>query len=474
MDDALPRRRILRALAATGTVALAGCSGGEQATGTTTAPATDTVTPTATATATDTATTTQQQTTEPLSPEELTTRATDLTIKLGDGDFDSVADVFVGEAAEQVSADLLRQAWTTQTTGKGEFTSVASAEYSEQNGVHVVVVRATFQSGILLVNWGFDDAGGAVGLRFTQPQAEWSPPDYVDESAFTESERTLSSPACDLGATLSMPTGSGQVPGVVLVHGSGPNDRDETIGPNKVFKDLAWGLASQGVAVLRYDKRTFACDVSATDEVTIDDVTVEDAVTAIERLAGEDRVAEVVVVGHSLGALAAPRIASQAEVSGVVMLAAPHTPLWRLIPQQVRYLSELDGTVSDPEQEQIDSYEMAADRIAEGEFAASETLMGFSGAFWQSLKDYDHVATADAVSVPMLLAQGGRDYQVPPSELDSWAGALTRETVSFKSFAALNHLLMPGDGPANPGEYLVQSHVGADLVDEVAEFVREG
>ncbi|MCT9095748.1 alpha/beta fold hydrolase [Haloarchaeobius sp. HME9146] len=469
MDDALPRRRILRALAATGTVALAGCSGGGAETETTTRPGTDTTLPTGTPTATDTGTT-RQPTTEALSPEELTTRARELTLDLGNGAYDSLTDEFVGQAAEQVSADVLRQAWTTQTSGKGEFTGIASADYAEQNGVQLVVVRATFQSGVLLVNWAFDDAGGVVGLRLNQPSSAWGAPEYADQSSFTESELTLPSPACDLGATLSMPTGSGQVPGVVLVHGSGPNDRDETVGPNKVFKDLAWGLASQGIAVLRYDKRTFACEVVRTD-ATIDAVTVDDAVTAIDRLAAEDRIADVTVVGHSLGGLAAPRIATRADVARVVMLAAPHTPLWRLIPEQVRYLAELDETVSDAERAQIEQFDQAADRIAAGEFSDDDSLMGFPGTFWRSLTQYDHVAAAQALSVPTLLAQGERDYQVPPSELDAWAGALTRETVSFRSFAALNHLLMPGEGPANPSEYFTQNHVGVDLVAEVAEFV---
>ena len=82
-------------------------------------------------------------------------------------------------------------------------------------------------------------------------------PDYVDPEIHRDrghrGQRRVGA-----AGTLSMPAGDGPFPAVVLVHGSGPNDRDETIGPNKPFKDLAWGLASQGIAVLRYDKRTKA------------------------------------------------------------------------------------------------------------------------------------------------------------------------------------------------------------------------
>src|SRR6185369_4322477 len=87
--------------------------------------------------------------------------------------------------------------------------------------------------------------------------AAYQPPAYVVPSMFREQELTVGAGTeWALPATLTLPTGTGPFPAVVLVHGSGPNDRDETIGPNKPFQDLAQGLASQGIAVLRYEKRT--------------------------------------------------------------------------------------------------------------------------------------------------------------------------------------------------------------------------
>ena len=66
---------------------------------------------------------------------------------------------------------------------------------------------------------------------------------------------TVGSAGSSLPGTLVLPRGPGPFPALVLVAGSGPQDRDETIGPNKTFRDLAWGLASRGIAVLRYEKR---------------------------------------------------------------------------------------------------------------------------------------------------------------------------------------------------------------------------
>lgn len=86
-----------------------------------------------------------------------------------------------------------------------------------------------------------------------------------------------------MGGTLLPPTDGESVPGAVIVHGSGPTDRDGTHGPNKPYKQLAWGLASRGVPVLRCDKRTFACAADPT-AVTIDAVVTDDALAVARRV----------------------------------------------------------------------------------------------------------------------------------------------------------------------------------------------
>ena len=86
--------------------------------------------------------------------------------------------------------------------------------------------------------------------------------------------------------TLSRPVGAGPFPAVVLVHGSGPNDRDSSFGPNKLFRDLAEGLASRGIAVLRYDKRTrtHAGRVAPLLDFTVKEEVVDDAVAAVKKM----------------------------------------------------------------------------------------------------------------------------------------------------------------------------------------------
>ena len=90
-----------------------------------------------------------------------------------------------------------------------------------------------------------------------ESMSEWTQPPYADPGSFDEHEITVGVGDRAVPGTVTIPPGGSSV-GVVLLSGSGPFDRDETSGPNKPLKDLAWGLAGAGVAVLRFDKYTFA------------------------------------------------------------------------------------------------------------------------------------------------------------------------------------------------------------------------
>ena len=170
--------------------------------------------------------------------------------------------------------------------------------------------------------------GKIVGLLIQPAQATQVPAPAVAEDAnFSEREVMVGEGERALPGTLDMPKGDGPFPAVVLVHGSGAHDRDETIGPNKPFLDIARGLAAQGVAVLRYEKRSHVRPQDfASGNFGVDDETTNDAVLAVETLrqtAGIDP-KRVFVLGHSQGGMMAPRIAMKdGNTAGLVLLAAP-------------------------------------------------------------------------------------------------------------------------------------------------------
>jgi len=137
-----------------------------------------------------------------------------------------------------------------------EFNQFTSIDYQgEEQGFDVVGAQAAFADGRAEFSVQFDEQ---IIEGFVFNVDAWSPPAYVDESAFTEQELTLAASGdCELGTTVTIPIPmslSRRRP----VHGSGDQGRDQQVGPNRTFKEIAWGLATRGVAVLRYDQRPVA------------------------------------------------------------------------------------------------------------------------------------------------------------------------------------------------------------------------
>ncbi len=195
------------------------------------------------------------------------------------------------------------------------------------------------------------DSGFLTGLQLlpasaAAPVAPWKPPDYADPDSFYEQEVSLDGGRLAVPGTLSLPRRPGPWPAIVLMAGSGPMDRDETIGRNKPLKDLAWGLASRGVAVLRFDKVTYVHpdEIRQLPGFTALNEYGPDTGAAVDMLQEHPSVLaeRVFLVGHSLGGTMAPRVATtRPSVAGIVILAGGAEPLHWAAVRQDRYLASL-------------------------------------------------------------------------------------------------------------------------------------
>lgn len=415
-------------------------------------------------------------------PATLERRAREIIELQAAGSFEAAHDRLVGAAAEQSSAADIQQGWEQIVAGSGEFDSILSAEYQAvENGFVVVSVETAFTRVRNIWTVSLTDEGVASAQVTGQKQFAWDPPSYADEAAFEEWTVTLEAPgSCELGGTLTVPGSEGSVPGVVVGHGSGPVDRDGTFGPNRPYKELAWGLASRGVAVLRYDKRTHACDVDRSD-VTIDDVVTDDALTALERLRAEDRVAgdSVFFVGHSLSGGLAPRIATRdGALAGVVMLAPGLArPLVDSILDQQRHLLDVQGVTGEEREQAIAELEARTEQVRSLDIGDDEVVFGLGGReYFETLAGYDALETAAELEIPLLLGQGGRDYQITvEDDLPLWQEALSgQSTAQFEVYDDLNHLFQRSKGPRTNTEYYQPEAVLAQrVVEDIAAFVEE-
>lgn len=233
------------------------------------------------------------------------------------------------------------------------------------------------------------------------------------------------------------------------------------------------------MAVLRFDKVTHTHPRVMAPGFTMRDEYVPHAVAAVDLLRREPGVdaGRVFVLGHSMGGKVAPRVAAaQPAVAGLVLLAGEAQPLQRSAVRVVRHLAALrPGPESDAAVEAVTR--QAA--LVEGPgltpaTPAADLPLSLPASYWLDQRDYDPVAAAASLEVPMLLVQGGRDYQVTVADdLARWRSGLAhRPGVTFHVHEAGNHLFFPGSGPSTPAEYEAPQHLDPAVVDLVAGWLR--
>ncbi|MBD1938781.1 alpha/beta fold hydrolase [Microcoleus sp. FACHB-68] len=398
-------------------------------------------------------------------------------------DFAGATGNFDSQMQASFPPDKLRETWTAITGQVGKFEKTAGIRSEKDGEYDIVFVTSEFEKATLDIKIIFNSNQQIAGLFVTptQPAAEYQPPAYVNVNTFQEQAVVVGSGEIALPATLTLPVGDGPFPAIVLVHGSGPNDRDESVGPNKPFRDLAWGLASRGIAVLRYEKRTRVYPNQFAGSFTVREETTDDALAAVSLLRQIDKIEaqKIYVLGHSLGGMLIPRIGkADAKIAGFIVMAGLTRFLEDTVLDQVNYIAALDGVISPEEQAEIEALTQQAARVKDPQLSkkvpAAELLFGIPASYWLDLRGYHPPTVAQQLTQRMLILQGERDYQVTMEDFQGWQQALSsRQNVTFKSYPQLNHLFIEGTGKSVPAEYQSAGYVAEPVINDIAEWIKK-
>jgi fermentation-respiration switch protein FrsA (DUF1100 family) len=309
-------------------------------------------------------------------------------------------------------------------------------------------------------------------------------PPYVQSLSFLESKHEFGKKGWEINGTLSYPRDEQKHPAVIIVHGSGPMDRDGSTGNSKIYRDLAWGLASNGICVFRYDKRSnvhggqLFMEAYKGNEYTPYDEIVEDVFFAIELLKQNKHVDtnNIIVIGHSQGGMMLPLIAKTAPVKGMVLMAANARPIQDMLIEQMNYLYP-DGSMS------LLNYQERNAIIHQANFAKKKKLpqdtpvdslpFGVRASYWNYLNKYDQVKVFKKLTLPTLVLQGERDYQVTMTDFGIWQTAAKKRKgqTAFITYPKLNHLFIAGEGPSKPAEYQLPGSLDAKVVKDISEWI---
>ncbi len=404
-----------------------------------------------------------------------------------------VAARFAPSVKAALPAGKLKQMWEGIQVQVGAYQSFRLRKSSVKQGTRAVFARLTFARSSLDMVMAFDKKGQMSGIHFKPVKGKdvaWKPPPYAQASQVREISVTVGEGPLALPGLLTVPAARGgkRYPAVVLVHGSGPQDRDETIGPNKIFKDIAWGLAAQGIVVLRYDKVTKAHPLWAKKmldkgKITVDTETTNDALAAVALLRKNALVqpGRVFYLGHSQGAMMAPRAGKRdPKLAGLILLAGPTRSLADLGLAQLEYIAGAGGSQAAAAKKLIPAYKKGLALVKDPKLSpktpAAQLPLGIPASFWLDLRGYDPGKVAAGLQMPMLVLQGEADYQVTfKDDFAAWKRALRgKRNATLRHYPHLGHTFIDlKKQMAMPMDYMkIVGHVEKQVIDDISAFIR--
>ena len=284
----------------------------------------------------------------------------------------------------------------------------------------------------------------------------------------------------NLTGILTLPKNTKKAPVVIIVSGSGPTSANGTFLLNRPYADIAYNLAKQGIATLRYNDRYYERNDLDATSATIYEEAIDDASAAIKMLSKDSRIdnENIYVVGHSIGGMLAPKIAElNQEVKGIISLAgSPRKFVDSYYEQKCKFI-DLDTTLTkEIKQEKLNTLAKEYEEINNITENSDEIIWDLSKTYWRSINNLNVKESLDKLTIPMLILQGGKDTQVlPDKDYKGWQEALSgRQNVQFKLYENLNHLFMVSKGYGfgmGEYEYAGVNHVAEEVAIDIAEFI---
>lgn len=397
--------------------------------------------------------------------------------------FDSVTKCFSPFLKNQLSTEKLAEICKLLPYQFGKFDSIEKTDVDTLPGFYTTTTLFKFRHSKIALFISFDNDLKISVFDFRK-NYQYIPPVIVNTLKFTEHKIFFGKAPYIISGMLTIPNDIKNPPCVIIIGSSGPNDMDMTYGDNKMYKDLAWELACKGIAVFRYDKRTFnlgsqiLTDKYAGKQLTLKEEYLDDAKFAIEYILNSGKVdsKNIFLIGHDQGGMMAPLIAKQnKKIAGVIMMAANARPTQDVMTDQIDFL------INEPDYNSVQkSFYIKTKQLAvkskNPKLKPSEpedSMPGATASYWISVNNYHQIEIAKNLNQPIYVLQGERDYHVGLKDFEIWKNELSERNRTFKLYPKLNHHFMEGEGAISSKEYDKRNHVPDYVADDIAGWIKE-
>lgn len=393
----------------------------------------------------------------------------------------------------------------------------ATMDSPDQGGYGIAASKVTRDGASLKIEWkniggAFDgkldkdlqtldgtwsQGGGSAPLTLkrgkeTSQIPERRPQDPVPPYPYKDEDVTFANASANitLAGTITIPPGKGPFPAAILICGSGPHDRDETLLGHRPFLVLSDYLTRKGIVVLRYDKRGVAKSTGDYKTATTADFATDaEAAVAYLKTRPEVNPHEIGLIGHSEGGAIAPMVAAQdPSVAFVVMMAGPGVKGDELLVAQVEALAEANGASHEQaekdgaeERKVLDAVVQSKDsadleKILREDLPAGTSvdalqaqMKALNSPWFRFFLQYDPAASLRKLTCPVLAINGEKDRQVPPDQnLPAIRKALQEggnKNFEVDELPGLNHLFQTAK-TGGVGEYATISETIAPIALE--------
>ncbi|MHB8130503.1 MAG: alpha/beta hydrolase [Mobilitalea sp.] len=399
-----------------------------------------------------------------------------LVLQMVEGEYKDTFDTLSTKVKSQVNEKALKEAWEATAAGMGNYIEVYEITEEAVNDFQIVNVILRYENNGLKASFTYNKSGLLDGLWFNYSPIE---EEAVTNEVFEEIKISFGEDEYPVSGILTLPLDIDKPSVTILVPGSGTHDVNEIVGANKPFQDIAWGLAEQGIASIRYNERLMSYPSLADNDLTIELDSLTDAADAINYAVNCDKINKdkIIVVGHSLGGMMAPKIASDnKEVAGIIILAGSPRNLEEIVYDQVMdAIENAEGATQEQIDQTIKITEDSVKAIKNLDKSSKDALFGFPSSYWYGL---NQIKTSDLVAeltIPIFIAQGSEDWQVfADKDYVMWQKILSeKENVTFHLYDNLNHLFMTSNGKTDVTEYNVKDNVEQVVIDDMAEWIKQ-